>query len=361
MKILFVSYSLCNGGAERVLASLANQFVNMGVETEVLLYQRNEGEYYLDEKVQIIEMGNEAYHGKNVVARSLNRIKFIRKILKTEQPDVVIPFLDVMVTESKIGAIFLNTKVVATVRNSPFQTPETAVGRFFRNIIFEFCDGVFVQNIAQKGYFSKNIQKKTFVVANPVSNNLICSEKQYSADVKSFVTCGRLHSQKNHKMLVNAFSKFLKKHPDCILKIYGVGPVKKELEEHIVELGLSNNVFCMGRTENVQAVLEQSDCFVLSSDFEGMPNALMEAMAVGVPCISTDCPTGPSDLIENYRSGLLTEVNNADKMADALCYMAEHPDDAIAMGQNAKKYISENYSEKFIADKLLNNLKEKVL
>ncbi|MCD8014686.1 MAG: glycosyltransferase [Lachnospiraceae bacterium] len=354
--ILFISYKLCDGGAEKVLSTLANQLSQIGARVSVLLYQRNNNEYILDEKVVVLELGNEASHGNSGLLRSLNRMKAIRRVIKQENPNYVIPFLDSMVRESRLAAVGINTKVIATVRNSPYQTPSSRIGRVMRNLIIRFCAGVFVQNQSQKKYFSESIQKKTFAVPNPVTKELISSKKTYNSDIKHFITCGRLHQQKNHKMLIRAFADAVARYPDISLRIYGEGDMMDNLNNYIYELHMEDYISCMGRTDDVLSVLLDSDCFILSSDYEGMPNALMEAMAVGLPCISTDCPTGPSELIENGSNGILVPVNDSERLTEEICELINNPDKAITMGQKAKEFITENFSEDIIVRNLLKNL-----
>lgn len=133
------------------------------------------------------------------------------------------------------------------------------------------------------------------------------------------MTCGRLEEQKNHKMLINAFELVVKEHKRAKLLIYGEGSLRNELEELIENKGLSNNIKLCGNSDNIPEVLSKAEIFVLSSDYEGMPNALMEALAVGVPSISTDCPCGgPSMLIQDKESGDLIEPGNYMELSLAL-------------------------------------------
>ncbi len=361
LKILFVSYKLCDGGAERVLSKLANALSGRGIDVSVLLYQRFENEYILNDSVRVLELGEDAHKGRNGVSRMINRVKAIRRIIKRERPNFVIPFLDSMVRESQLAARGLSCKVIATVRNSPYQVPETKGGRLLRNWFCRRCAAVFVQNEAQKAYFSKRIRKKTFVVANPLDDELLFSEKQYSERIHEFITCGRLHPQKNHKLLIDAFAIATKKHPHLRLSIYGVGDEQENLERYIQEKDLGENIRLMGRTDDVRSVLLQSDCFLLSSSFEGMPNALMEAMAVGLPCISTDCPTGPADLIKHGETGFLVEVGDVEGLAEHIVKTVENPKAGIAMGKAAQKKMRALYSQEKIAGALLDNLQKYVV
>lgn len=148
------------------------------------------------------------------------------------------------------------------------------------------------------------------------------------------ITCGRLEAQKNHKLLIDAFAEAIKEHPYARLKIYGEGSLRDVLQEQIDKLGLQDKAFLMGATNDVAKALQTADLFVLSSDYEGMPNALMEAMAAGVPCISTDCPCGgPRSLIDNYNNGVLIKINNKKMLSKELKSILEK--DNAVMGRNA--------------------------
>ena len=155
------------------------------------------------------------------------------------------------------------------------------------------------------------------------------------------VAAGRLIEQKNYPMLIASMKRVTERHPDAVLKIYGSGGLEEELENRIKDNNLQNNVFLMGRSDRLKEELSKADIYVLSSDFEGMPNALMEAMAAGLPCISTDCPTGPKDIIESHKTGLLVPVGDEAAMSDAICYMYENKDKACEMGIRAREMIKE--------------------
>ena len=155
---------------------------------------------------------------------------------------------------------------------------------------------------------------------------------------RNIITVGRLMTQKNHKLLIEAFSKIAKEFPDENLVIYGEGELRDTLETQSKKLGLEGRVKLPGATTNVAEKLSSAKVFVLSSDYEGMPNALMEAMAVGVPVISTDCPCGgPAMLIEEDSQGILVPCQNAEKLANALRLLLESQDLRLMVGESCKE------------------------
>lgn len=143
--------------------------------------------------------------------------------------------------------------------------------------------------------------------------------------------------KKNYPMMIKAFREVIKSYPEQKLKIYGAGPQHKELENLIIHLGLSPNVSLEGQTHDVPSVLSGAIGFLMTSDYEGMPNALMEAMAMGLPCIATDCPCGgPAELINNFDNGILVSINSESELSDAICSLIENRELANSIGNKAR-------------------------
>ena len=165
------------------------------------------------------------------------------------------------------------------------------------------------------------------------------------------VTCGRLNEQKNHKMLIEAVEKVVQNNKDVCLHIYGDGDLKNELEQLIENKDLKGVVVLKGATTDVESVLASADIFVMSSDYEGMPNALMEALAVGVPCISTDCPCGgPRMLIKEGENGCLVPVNDSVQMANVLEKLLINQDFKYKLGEKARERALEYRPEKIFRE-----------
>ena len=140
-------------------------------------------------------------------------------------------------------------------------------------------------------------------------------------------------------LLIRAFDRVIKEYPEATLKIYGDGILKGNLQTEIIQLGLSDKVFLMGNTNDVVDVLKTADLFVLSSDYEGMPNALMEAMAVGVPCISTDCPCGgPKELFGTELQDQLTECRNIDMLAKTILEVLDKSNKGVVEKMKANAF-----------------------
>ena len=332
----------------------------MGHDVGVLLYKRTPDEYALSGNVSVLEL--ETFYSEaigNPVSRKLGRIRGIRKLVSEYKPDVIIPFLDSMVIETYHATRGMNIPVIATVRNNPEKS--NRFDRGYRNYVLKRCSSVFLQTEDQRRYFSERIRKNSFVVPNPVNEqmlNLGRTRVQHNG-IKNIVTCGRLEKQKNHKLLIEAMVYVHNIYPDVRLSIYGEGTEKENLQQMIQDNHAQEYVYLMGRTSQVDKVLNEADLFVLSSDFEGMPNALMEAMACGIPCISTDCPTGPRELIGNNERGGLVPVGDTEKMAGAICEMISNNNRASELGKVAHNYLETFYAPQEIARKLLEEISKR--
>lgn len=309
MKILFCIGNLSKGGAERVVANLCNYLIKED-ETTIVTTKGKKSEYNLDERIKINCLENEEAN-KNFILKNIERIKKLQKIVKNENPDIIISFLP----EPSYRILFLKIfnhklKVIVSVRNDPKVEYKSILSKCVMKILYPLANGFVFQTQEAKEYFNKNIQKKSVIIPNPIEEEFLC-EPYTGKREKIIITVGRLEEQKNHKMLIDAFSKLPKEFSEYKLIIYGEGSLRKELEKQIKDLKLLNRVLLPGQVDNIKEKIYKASLFVLSSKYEGMPNALMEAMALGIPCISTDCPCGgPRFLIKDGYNGYLVPIND---------------------------------------------------
>ena len=351
-KFLFLIHSLNGGGAERVMSVLCSQLAMRGHEVHLGLFKRTDNDYPLNENVKI-HMLSDKKRGSGSLGNSKHRIDQYSSLIKDIKPDFVVPFMGTVVIESYLASRFKKTTFIATVRVDPVLAAYSNAQKKMLSLIYSFSDAVFVQNEMQKQYFSEKTQKKTFVVFNPVSEAFLEHLHKNEGDIIRIATSGRLSEQKNHKMLIDAIGLVAEKHPEVSLTIYGDGKLREKLDAYILEKKLENNVKMFGRANDMCSELLNNDMFVMSSNYEGMPNALLEAMALGMPCVSTDCRTGPSDMIEPYESGILVPIKNAEKMAEAISYMIENPETAHEMGKEARRFALENCTTEIVVDKFI--------
>ena len=345
-KVLLSITTLFGGGAERVVSVWANQLSHHGYDVSILLYGRSEGEYPVDNSVKIHTVAD-TYEDYQKLSY-FERLKKMRKIVKKIKPDIMINFLPRMQIWMMLATLGMKLNRVETVRVSPWEIcKNNKYERFLWKKCFSIANKVIVQTAEQAEYFSKKIQKKCFVIPNPIAEQYRDNEKiTYSTKNKEFIAVGRIMLQKNFDMLIRAFSKAVQTYPDIKLSIFGVGDIEDKLKELITQLNMQENIKLMGRSNKVLEELLCRDVFLMSSDFEGMPNALAEAMATGLVCVSTDCRTGPKDLIDNGVNGFLVPTGDEAKMLEAIIKLAQMPkEESEKVGKAARNKILSFCSE----------------
>ena len=265
--------------------------------------------------------------------------EMIRELAKIKA-DVLIPFIETVVSCTWLANLLLRKKFVFTVRNSPWQV---ANGRLTQ-MIAKHADAIMLQNAEQQEFYPESYRERIWIVPNPVQEKFrFCKKEQYAEKMTRICAVGRLHSQKNYPLLLSAMKAVHSVYPQVVLEIYGEGEERKTLEDLIARWELGDVCKLMGRTQNVEAVLQESDLFVMSSDYEGMPNALIEAMAMGLPCISSNCRTGPRGLIQDGKTGLLFQTGDPDALTEKLLWALQHPAEMNQMGKTAREDVLDTY------------------
>lgn len=345
-KIMFYINAIHNGGAERVMVNLSKYFSLNNYDTVLVTSFRDTWEYSLSADVKRITLEEEEIK-QSRIKRNISRIKKLRQVCKDEKPDILISFMEEPNFRAIIATRGLSIKTLVSVRNDPYKEYAGKVGKIVGKIILPMADGCVFQTSEAKEWFPKKLQNKSKIIYNAVK------EEFYQIDRKpnrgEIVTCGRLEEQKNHANLINAFSEIIKDYPYTSLKIYGEGSLKKELQKQIDSLGLEKKAFLMGQTNDVANVLQTADLFVLSSNYEGMPNALMEAMAAGVSCISTDCPCGgPRELLKEIEDKALVPVDDVSALAEKIKdYMGTVGEQNFKMKMIAEKFKPDIINEQW--------------
>lgn len=341
-KIIIVTKNMYGGGAERVIAQLANYFVLRSVECQIIMTDNEPVGYQLDNRIKITAIGKKS---DNKLIDRIKRYKAVKKIVKTEKPDLVLSMPEDTGIYVLWGLLGVKVPVYVSERNNPWVMPDVRITRILRKLMYPFAKGIIFQTEMAKSFFSQKIQRKGIVLSNPVDDKRIPQPFQGERE-KIIVGAGRLSKQKNFPLLINAFSEFVKQFPDYKLVIYGEGPDRQKLEELIKALNIEDKAELPGRKENLPELMKSKAMFVLSSDYEGMPNVLIEAMCMGMPVISTDCLSGgPRELVQNKKNGMLVPVNSQDELLKAMCYMAEG-DHAAIMGSEAYKLRDKLTSKK---------------
>ncbi len=352
--IVFAIGSLHGGGAERVVSVWSSALAERGYRVSVLVYARLENEYPVSEKVEVYPIA-ESEKACNALSMRQRLARF-RKVLKELRPDAVISFLPVVQVYVALASIGLRIPRVETIRINPWRTGilQTKFAKLWL-WCFKTCRALIVQSEDQKPFFSKSVQKKSVVIPNPINAKYIENSKtEYNAASHRIVAAGRLSEQKNYKMMIDAVKMVSKEYSDVSLQIYGIGELEEKLNAYIKEQGLEDTVCLMGRSNELYNVYKEADLYVMSSDYEGMPNALAEAMAIGLPCISTDCKTGPRDLVDNGENGYLVPCDDAAALAEKIkAIFSLSSEEQRAMGQSAREKVVAFCSEENSLNRLI--------
>jgi glycosyltransferase involved in cell wall biosynthesis len=343
-RIVFHINCLERGGAERVVANLAGQFVSHGYEVYIATEWKGEDEYEIDKRIKRVHVGLTKSQGqKGRMAKFICRITNLRKFLRETNPDIVVAFARKANYRALTATVGTKIPVIISIRTDPIGSYDYISDKIQIPILFRRVAGCVLQTQEQKDFFPKYVQRKSRIILNAINPKFIGNPIPDKRE-KVVVHSGRISSFKNQPMLIKAFIKVHEKHPDYILKIFGQdaydGTLEK-LEALINEKNARDYVKLMGGSNQLEKDMINGAVAAFSSDVEGMPNAMLEAMALGLPVVATDCPPGgPRMVITPEENGLLVPVGDEDAMAAAINRLIEDPELADKLGRNAAK-ISE--------------------
>lgn len=360
MKILCVTDKIAEGGAERACVQFAGGLANIGNDVTILVNRILENEYEVSDSVKVVRLPQDKlFLSDSLAVRNIKRLPTIRKIIKKLNPDYIIPFMESNTIITLLATLGLHDKVIATVRVDPNE-PSPYCPNWVRDIFLRSAYKIFCQNNQQVEYFSPKVRKRCFAIPNCCRDDLVPEgEKRERRDkIVRIIAMGRLCGQKNFELLIEAFSAATEKNEDITLDIFGEGPSRDDLEQLADKLGMSERIRFRGWTCDVAETMREADLFILSSDYEGMPNSLQEAMTCGVPCIATDCPTGPADMIKNGETGVLIAKGDKNAMRDAIEWMVSNPQLANVIGKNGYEFAVKNYRSDEICKALIKKIEE---
>ncbi|PWH12791.1 MAG: hypothetical protein DDG60_11755 [Anaerolineae bacterium] len=346
-KILFVINKMTYGGAAKIMAFVANGLTARGHEVHLLSYENPNIIPALDARIHIAQAPPQppALPG----LRRIVQVWQVRHVIRQLKPEVIISFLTYPNLISILAAQGTGIPVIIAERGDPYAWQ----GWFtrLRDGVYRFANGYIFQTHRAKEYYSNINPSKAIVIPNPAYIGEKPPAPNRAEIQETIVTVGRLElKQKRQDVLIQAFAQIATEYPEIRLVVYGDGEDEMRIRSLIAEHQLEGRILLAGVTKNVYAAIQSARLFVLSSDYEGIPNALIEAMSVGLPCISTDCsPGGAAELIENMHNGILVKTGDSRALAQAIRFMLDHPQQAEQMGQNATK-ILDRFNPTYILD-----------
>lgn len=338
-KIAFVIGTMGNGGAERVIAAISNEMVKKNIKIKIITIYGRKQDYPLN---TLIELHPILCKNKIRVLRPFERFKKIRKEIVEFSPDCIISFLADVNIHTIIASNGLHIPLIVCERNDPKQDPEKKWERKLRDILYKKADAFTFQTDEAADYFKKIIprNKKRIIIQNPLTPGLPVFS--YNSNTKRLITACRLNPQKNLKMMIDAVSEVHNMGVTCTLDIFGEGPMREELQQYINEKGLQEIIKLRGFSHNIHEEMLRSVAFIISSDYEGISNSMIEALAIGMPVIATDCPVGGARMyIDNNKTGWLVPVGDRDAFASAIMDVLSNPNKAVLLGQRAMQIRNE--------------------
>jgi len=329
-KIVFAIDTNTAGGGERVIATLANYMSEKGHETYLINSDSDSSFYPINEKVNVLKMNLDRSRAGRV-GRFIKKYSYLKSFFWQKKPDAVVAFLFNMEAPTILAGLATHTRVFTSVRNTVHAYPRHE--RVFRKRFYPRIAGVIFQSKQVQTHDDFKKLKNSAMIMNPMAGEItdkVCPIP-YEQRRNIIISVARLEKQKNHEMTIKAFSQIHPDFPDCELHIFGEGSLRAKLQRMIHELELEDKIILEGAMPGATWKNRDAKLFVMSSDYEGFPNALAEAMVFGIPSISTNFDTGvASELIQEGINGWLVEVGDveglASKMRNALL-MGEDIDD----------------------------------
>lgn len=310
-----------SGGAERVVSLLSNEMSKLGHEITILMVSSNikKSFYKLDSAINLVPL----LKTERKDSRFFKRIKTLKKYILESSPDVVVAFLPHICIYTYLALKKTKVPFILSERNDPNQY--NFIYKFLLRRSFKKADGCVFQTHNALLWYRKQKEKKTDrIIFNPVNISFVPKNSGIINRKENVLFVGRFDSQKNYNLLLDAFSVFLKKHPSYLLDVYGDGPDRQTFLDRAKTLNINNNIILHGRVLNWQELEFNSGVFVSTSLYEGMPNSLLEAASLSIPCVATDCPIGGSRELSNHFKNILLINTNcsardfSNKMEEAI-------------------------------------------
>ncbi len=347
-RLTLVIYKMSGGGAQRVLSIIANYFAEKGWAITLMTFddgsQPSFYKLHPSIKCQTLSIMRNQQGLLKTLCMHLMRPFILRRAIRKSKPDVVIAFIDLSNILTLVSTYGLRIPVIISERVNPAYHSIGIFWSALRFWVYRWATILVVQTKDAMLWFSPSIQKISHIISNPIISVPIADKKDKSKEEnKVIMAMGRLVKQKGFDLLLKAFSRIEDQFPNWQLHIWGEGEEKGNLLKIREELGLKERVDFKGMVQDTNKTMQQADIFALSSRYEGFPNVLGEAMACGLPVISFNCPSGPSEMIIDEKNGLLISSIEEESLAKGLHRLMENELWANQLGNEAQK-ITETYS-----------------
>lgn len=336
--IAFYIGSLRKGGAERVFVNLAKYFQAEGYRVVMVTQYQKEEEYELPDGMERIlsDIGEE----KVTASRAVNffrRLNKLHAIWKEQKPDLVLSCIGKNNFMTVVTTMGTKTRAVVSVVGEAKEEYPSRGMRMLANFLFSRAAGVILQTERSRGFFCRKVGEKAVILPNSLNPAFIRPRYEGMRE-KKIVSVGRMDANKNHEMQLRAFAGLKDKYPEYTLVIYGDGELRSYIEETAEELGIAKRVFLPGVVQDVAERIGQASLFLLTSYSEGVSNALIEALALGLPVIATDVPSGGTEeLMKDGVNGLIIPAGEQAALERAMDRLLGDPAYAQQLGREAAR------------------------
>lgn len=355
LRVALVVSSLRMGGAERVMSMLANYWNRNGQTVGLITLEHQDSDFFpVDMEIRRIvvdEAVPSLSNNRAVIRTTLRRIWGLRTALVDFRPDVIVSFGAVMNILVILASTYTGFPVVVSERSDPRHHRIGRIWVILRWLLYRRVSALVAQTHSVQSWAETVVdQKRVAVIPNPIS--IIAQARNSPEEGRSsgltVVGIGRLSPEKGFDLLIRAFARLRGQFPDWSLTIFGEGPARNDLEVLVNHLYLEEVVRLPGKTCSPEVELQHASLFVLPSRFEGFPNALVEAMAAGIPVVAANCPSGPAEIIEHGVSGMLVPVDDESSLANAMEGLMSSPCERQRLGDGAAREV-----ERFQIDRVM--------